>query len=89
MLFPSTTPDSVLLTLVSMIATGCYVYLPDHVRAIYGHCYYYWVGDRPFLSSSFPSITSVFRESGTQNMGVMYETAKNAAATATGSMAEL
>lgn len=72
-----------------MIATGAYIYLPDHLRTIYGHCYYYWVGDRPFLSSSFPSITSVFRESGTQNMGVMYETAKNAAATATGSIAEL
>ena len=42
--------DSLLLTLITMIATGIYIYLPDHLRAIYGHLYYYWVGERPFIS---------------------------------------
>lgn len=65
-----------------MILTAIYVYLPDHIRVIYGHLYYYWVGERPFISSSLPSISSVFRETGTA-LEVMYETAKNAAATAT------
>ncbi|PYH94237.1 hypothetical protein BO71DRAFT_231951 [Aspergillus ellipticus CBS 707.79] len=75
--------NSLLLTLLSMIVTGIYVYLPDHIRVIYSHLYYYWVGERPFISTSLPSISSVFRESGTQTLEVMYETAKSAAATAT------
>ncbi|KAL4898590.1 hypothetical protein BDV59DRAFT_197484 [Aspergillus ambiguus] len=81
--------NSLLLTLISMILTGIYVYLPDHIRAIYSHLYYYWVGERPFISSSIPSISSVFRETGTNSLEVMYETAKNAAATATEPIAEL
>ncbi|OJJ43814.1 hypothetical protein ASPZODRAFT_31105, partial [Penicilliopsis zonata CBS 506.65] len=71
-----------LLTLITMMATGAYIYLPDHVRTIYGHLYYYWDGERPFISGNFSSITSVFRESGTQALEMVYETAKNAAATA-------
>lgn len=81
--------DSLLLTLLSMIVTGIYVYLPDHIRSIYSHLYYYWAGERPFISASLPSISSVFRETSTQTLGVMYETAKNAAATATAPIAEL
>ncbi|PWY72349.1 hypothetical protein BO70DRAFT_116783 [Aspergillus heteromorphus CBS 117.55] len=71
--------NSLILTLLSMIATGIYVYLPNHLRVIYSHLYYYWVGERPFISANLPSISSVFREGGS----VMYETAKNAAVTAT------
>ncbi|BCS02303.1 serine palmitoyltransferase small subunit family protein [Aspergillus luchuensis] len=81
--------NSLLLTLLSMIVTGIYVYLPDHIRSIYSHLYYYWAGERPFISASLPSISSVFRETGTQTLEVMYETAKNAAATATAPIAEL
>lgn len=81
--------DSLLLSLVSMIVTGAYIYLPNHIRTVYGHLYYYWVGDRTFLSSSLPSITSVFRESATQKLEVMYDAAKNTATTTTGSIAEL
>lgn len=81
--------DSLLLFVVSMIVTAAYIYLPDHIRAIYSHVYYYCVGERPFISSSLVSINSVFGDSDTQNMGVMYETAKNAAATATMQMPEL
>lgn len=62
-----------------MIATAIYVYLPDHVRSIYSHLYYYWAGERPFISSGLPSINAIFRDGGTQ---VVYETAKNAAAAA-------
>lgn len=72
-----------------MIVTGAYIYLPNHIRTVYGHLYYYWVGDRTFLSSSLPSITSVFRESATQKLEVMYDAAKNTATTTTGSIAEL
>ncbi|PWY80955.1 hypothetical protein BO94DRAFT_470385 [Aspergillus sclerotioniger CBS 115572] len=81
--------NSILLTLISMIVTGIYVYLPNHIRVVYGHLYYYWAGERPFISASLPSFSSVFRETGTQTLGVMYETAKNAAATATAPIAEL
>ncbi|PLB49428.1 hypothetical protein P170DRAFT_356622 [Aspergillus steynii IBT 23096] len=81
--------NSLLLTLLSMILTGIVVYLPDHIRSIYSHLYYYWAGERPFITSNLPSISSVFRESGTQALEVMYETAKNAAATGTEPMAEL
>lgn len=69
-----------------MIVTAAYVYLPDHIRAIYSHIYYYWAGDRPFISSSLSSINSIIHDGGTQNLGAMYETAKNAAAAATATM---
>ncbi|PYH82312.1 hypothetical protein BO82DRAFT_65505 [Aspergillus uvarum CBS 121591] len=81
--------NSLLLTLLTMIITGIYVYLPDHIRAIYSHLYYYWVGERPFISGNLPTINSVFREVGTQTLDVLYETAKNQAATVTDSIAEL
>ncbi|KAJ5717651.1 hypothetical protein N7488_003297 [Penicillium malachiteum] len=80
--------NSLLLTLITLMATGIYVYLPDHIRKIYGHLYYYWVGERPFISSRLASMNSVFGEA-TQNLEVMYETAKNAAATTTQRVAEL
>ncbi|KAK5705669.1 hypothetical protein LTS12_028264, partial [Elasticomyces elasticus] len=72
-----------------MIVTGAYIYLPDHIRSIYGHLYYYWVGDRSLLSANLPRFTSVFREATTQSFGVVYDTAKNTATATTGSMAEL
>ncbi|KAJ5669318.1 hypothetical protein N7462_010388 [Penicillium macrosclerotiorum] len=81
--------NSLLLTLITMIATGIYIYLPDHIRAIYGHLYYYWVGERPFISSRLTSMSSVFGEAATQSLEVVYETAKNAAATTTQHLAEL
>jgi len=81
--------DSIILTTVTMIVTGAYIYLPNHIRTINAHMYYYWVGDRSLLSSSFPSITSVFGETATQKLEVMYETAKNTAMTTTESIAEL
>ena len=40
-----------------MIITAIYVYLPDHIRSIYGHLYYYWAGERPFISSALRSCT--------------------------------
>ncbi|PKY06810.1 hypothetical protein P168DRAFT_316787 [Aspergillus campestris IBT 28561] len=81
--------NTLLLSLLSMIFASLYAYLPDHLRVIYGHLYYYWAGERPFISGSLPSISSVFRDSGTQSLEVMYETAKNAAATVTNTIAEL
>jgi hypothetical protein len=75
--------DSLLLTLITMIATGIYIYLPDHLRSIYAHMYYYAVGERPFISSRLSSMTSVFGESATRSLEVVYETAKNTAATTT------
>lgn len=81
--------DSILLTLVSMILTAIYVYLPDHIRTIYGHLYYYWVGERPFVSSSLAAITTAFRDSGTQTLEVMYETAQGTAAAGATTVPEL
>ncbi|KAA8643280.1 serine palmitoyltransferase small subunit family protein [Aspergillus tanneri] len=81
--------NSILLTLISMILTAIYVYLPDHLRTVYSHLYYYWAGERPFISSNLPSLSSVFRESGTQALEVVYETAKSAAATGAEPIAEL
>jgi hypothetical protein len=79
--------DSLLLTLISMILTAIYVYLPNHLRVIYGHLYYYWAGERPFVSSGIASIGTVFRDSGSQTL--MYETAQTAAATAQATVPEL
>ncbi|CEJ59499.1 hypothetical protein PMG11_08123 [Penicillium brasilianum] len=76
--------NSLLLTLTTMIATGIYIYLPDHLRAIYGHLYYYWAGERPFISTRLTSsMGSVFGDTATQGLEVVYETAKTAAAAAT------
>ncbi|KAJ5778912.1 hypothetical protein N7457_006632 [Penicillium paradoxum] len=82
--------NTLLLGLFAMIAMGTYIYLPDHLRAIYGRLYYYWAGERLFSSGRL-SISSVFGENGvaTQIGGMVYETAKNAAATTTERMAEL
>lgn len=82
MLTPVPNADTFLLTLVTMITAGIYIYLPDHLRAIYGRLYYYWAGERLFSSGRL-SISSVFGESATAIGGMVYETAKNAAATTT------
>ncbi|GLI80920.1 hypothetical protein PoHVEF18_009286 [Penicillium ochrochloron] len=76
--------NSLLLTLITMIATGIYIYLPDHLRSIYGHLYYYWAGERPFISTRLTSsMGSVFGDAATQSIEVVYETGKTAAAAAT------
>lgn len=73
-----------------MIATGIYIYLPDHIRSIYGHLYYYWAGERPFISSRLTSsISTVFNDDATQGLEVVYETAKKTAAATTQRLAEL
>lgn len=82
MLTPIFSTDTFLLTLITMIAAGIYIYLPDHLRAIYGRLYYYWAGERLFSSGRL-SISSVFGESATAIGGMVYETAKHAAATTT------
>ncbi|BDD61782.1 hypothetical protein MPDQ_001669 [Monascus purpureus] len=69
-----------LFSLITMLVTGAYVYLPDHARAIYGHLYYYWVGERPFIPTDIPLVSSGL-ETGSQTLEIMYETAKNAATT--------
>lgn len=82
--------NTLLLGLIAMIAMGTYIYLPDHLLAIYGRLYYYWAGERLFSSGRL-SISSVFGENGvaTQIGDLMYETAKNAAATSTERLADL
>ncbi|KAL5339693.1 hypothetical protein BJX70DRAFT_397406 [Aspergillus crustosus] len=69
------TLDSLLLTVLSLIVTAIYVYLPDHLRLIYSHLYYYWVGERPFVTSGMAAIGTAFRDSGSQTLRGMYETA--------------
>lgn len=81
--------DSLLLSFVTMIATGIYVYLPDHLRSIYGRLYYYWAGERTFISPRLTSISSVFSDTATQCLKVVYETAKNTATVTTQPLAEL
>ncbi|KAJ5107744.1 hypothetical protein N7478_005455 [Penicillium angulare] len=80
--------NTLLLTLITGIAIGIYVYLPNHLRTIYGHLWYYYAGERPFMSSRLTSMSSVFGEA-TPSIDVMYETVKNAAATATEQLGEL
>ncbi|KAJ6092242.1 hypothetical protein N7467_004211 [Penicillium canescens] len=80
--------NTLLLTLITMITAGIYIYLPDHLRAIYGRLYYYWAGERLFSSSRL-SVSSIFGETATQMGEMVYETAKNAAAATTARMAEL
>lgn len=72
-----------------MIATGIYIYLPDHIRAIYGHLYYYWAGERPFIPTRLSAISSVLGEAATQSLEVVYETAQKAGTTAEPIAAEL
>ncbi|OJJ52677.1 hypothetical protein ASPSYDRAFT_164288 [Aspergillus sydowii CBS 593.65] len=81
--------NSIILTLLSMILTAIYVYLPDHLRTIYGHLYYYWVGERPFVSNGIAAISTVFRDGATQTLELVYETAQNTAATAAATVPEL
>ncbi|OQD75758.1 hypothetical protein PENDEC_c006G04211 [Penicillium decumbens] len=81
--------NSLLLTLITGIATGIYIYLPDHLRSIYAHMCYYAVGERPFITSRLTSISSVFGESATQPLEVIYETAKNTVAATTQRLGEL
>ncbi|KAF7717668.1 Uncharacterized protein PECH_002952 [Penicillium ucsense] len=76
--------NSLLLTLVTMIATGIYIYLPDHLRAIYGHLYYYWVGERPFIATRLSaSAGSALADVATQSLDIVFETAKTAVAAST------
>ncbi|KAL4884070.1 hypothetical protein BJY04DRAFT_215946 [Aspergillus karnatakaensis] len=77
--------NSILLTVLSLIFTGIYVYLPDHLRSIYSHLYYYYAGERPFVTSGMAAIGTAFRDGG----GVVYETAQNTAATAAAVVPEL
>ncbi|KAL4780006.1 hypothetical protein BJX76DRAFT_62426 [Aspergillus varians] len=81
--------NSIILTLISMMLTGIYVYLPNHLRVIYGHLYYYWVGERPFVTNGLAAIGTVFRDGATQTLEVVYETAQNAAVTAAAMVPEL
>ncbi|KAL4818283.1 hypothetical protein BDW67DRAFT_183011 [Aspergillus spinulosporus] len=81
--------NSILLTLISMILTAAYVYLPDHIRTIYGHLYYYWVGERPIVSSGMAAFSTAFRDGGTQTLEMMHETVQNTAATAAATVSEL
>ncbi|GAD91514.1 hypothetical protein NFIA_050560 [Paecilomyces variotii No. 5] len=83
--------NSLLLTLITLLSTAAYVYLPDHVKSICGHIYYYWAGDRPF-SDYLPSPSSLLRDNSTKTLEVIYETAQDAAtaaAAATVRVAEL
>ncbi|KAJ6151005.1 hypothetical protein N7470_007599 [Penicillium chermesinum] len=80
--------NSLLLTLVTMIAAGIYIYLPDHLRTIYGHLYYYWAGERTLMTSRLSSMSSVFGEA-TAPLEVVYDTAKNTAAATTHHLGEL
>lgn len=87
--------NSILLTLITLLLTAAYIYLPDHVMAIASHIYYYWAGERLLDTDYIPSTSSVLRNSSsiTPGLGAMYETAKDMAATATrevtGRVAEL
>ncbi|KAL4872062.1 hypothetical protein BDV12DRAFT_162962 [Aspergillus spectabilis] len=80
--------NSLLLTILSLIITAIYVYLPDHLRSIYSHLYYYWAGERPFVTSGMAVIGTAFRDSGS-TLEVMYETAQNTVATAAAAIPEL
>lgn len=73
--------DSLLLSLVTLLSTAAYVYLPDHVKSICGHIYYYWAGDRP-ISDYLLSPSALLRDNTTKTLEVIYETAQGAAAAA-------
>jgi hypothetical protein len=75
-----------LFSLITLLSTAAYIYLPDHVKSICGHIYYYWAGDWP-ITDYLPSPSSLLRDNSTK-IGVLYETVQNAAA-ATVRVAEL
>lgn len=72
--------DFLLLSLVTLSLTGAYIYLPDHAKSVYDHLYYYFVGERAFIASRIPLVSSGL-EGGTQTLEDMYETARAAATT--------
>ncbi|KAJ9301329.1 hypothetical protein DTO271G3_1464 [Paecilomyces variotii] len=73
--------NSLLFSLVTLLSTAAYVYLPDHVKSICGHIYYYWAGDRP-ISDYLLSPSALLRDNTTKTLEVIYETAQGAAAAA-------
>ena len=70
--------DSLVISLLSMILTAAYIYLPNHLVAIYGHLHYYLVGERPFISADIPFVSSGLK-GGSQTLGALYEMVKNGA----------
>ncbi|KAL1999191.1 hypothetical protein VTN02DRAFT_4903 [Thermoascus thermophilus] len=67
--------NSLLISLVTLLVTAAYVYLPDHVMAIGSRAYYYWAGDRVLDATYIQSASSVLRNSSTPGFHVVYETA--------------
>jgi len=80
--------NTLLLSFLSMLVIAAYVYLPDHILSIYSHIYYYWAGDRSLIAGYMPSASSALRDS-TVNLDTISETAKGAATTVLGKVAEL
>jgi hypothetical protein len=82
--------DSLLLSLVAMLFAAAYIYLPNHIAHIYAHIIYYFAGDASLLADYLPTASSILRNSGTNSIEVVYETAIGGpVATAMETIAEL
>ncbi|KAL1987174.1 hypothetical protein VTN96DRAFT_4780 [Rasamsonia emersonii] len=81
--------NCLLLSLISLFFTAAYIYLPDHVAAIYGRIRYYLAGDTSLISEYIPTASSILKSSGTSSLGVVYETARGSPTTAVKTIAEL
>ncbi|KKA25377.1 hypothetical protein T310_0555 [Rasamsonia emersonii CBS 393.64] len=78
-----------MLTPTEKLIFTAYIYLPDHVAAIYGRIRYYLAGDTSLISEYIPTASSILKSSGTSSLGVVYETARGSPTTAVKTIAEL
>lgn len=74
--------NTLLLSFFSMSVVAAYIYLPDHVTAIYSHIYYYWAGDRSLIAE-------YMRDSNSANLETLVKTTTGSATTVLRKAAEL
>jgi hypothetical protein len=71
--------------MLTLALVAAWVYLPNHVVAIYGHIHYYLTADVSLIQDYIPSASSILRnvsgDSTTSNLDLIYETIKAVPAT--------
>ncbi|KAH8695092.1 hypothetical protein BGW36DRAFT_428980 [Talaromyces proteolyticus] len=78
--------NSLVISLLTLLITAAYVYLPNHVASIYGHLVYYLTADVSMIQDYIPSANSVLKGAASSstggNLNVVYDTVKAPVATA-------
>ncbi|KAL1974206.1 hypothetical protein VTN31DRAFT_5766 [Thermomyces dupontii] len=70
--------NSLVLSLFTLFCLAAYIYLPDHVAAVYGHIHYYLTADVSHLKDHIPNASAMLSSSGetaTSALRIVYETA--------------